>query len=404
MKSIVSLFRLAWRYLWARPLAAVLNLALLTLGLASITLVMVVSDQIEAAFERDLAGIDAVVGAKGSPVQLILSGVFHIDVPPGNVPLAAIRELSQHPQVAQLIPLSMGDSFRGFRIVGTTADYPALYGAQLARGAWWSAPMQATLGASVAAEAGLAPGDRIIGTHGLSKSGHAHGDMPYAVVGVMAPCACVLDRLVLTATESVWQIHEKATITQEDERKALEDEREVTMALVRYRSPLAAVTFPRYVNASTEMQAASPAIEMTRLARMISVGVDVLRGFGLVLLVSAGLGVFMALWNAVRERRADLGLMRMLGAPPMRVAGLVMVEALCLGMLATLAGLLLGHAMAGGVGAMLEADRSLVVNAWHWSAREWLVPLAAGATAVFAAAIPAWSAFRADVAQVMRGN
>jgi putative ABC transport system permease protein len=111
---------LSWRYLWSRPLAAGLNLLLMTLGLASITFVLLASHQLDRAFERDLAGIDVVVGAKGSPMQLILAGVFHIDVPPGNIPLADVQALAKHPQVAQLIPLSLGDSFRGFRIVGTT--------------------------------------------------------------------------------------------------------------------------------------------------------------------------------------------------------------------------------------------------------------------------------------------
>ena len=133
MKTIL----LSWRYLWSRPLAASLNLLLLTLGLASITFVLLVSQQITRAFERDLAGIDVVVGAKGSPMQLILSGVFHIDAPTGNIPLAAVKELAANPQVARLIPISLGDNFRGFRIVGTSFDYPKLYGATLADGALW---------------------------------------------------------------------------------------------------------------------------------------------------------------------------------------------------------------------------------------------------------------------------
>ena len=142
MKNIVNLWGLSFRYLWSRPLAAALNLLLLTLGLGSMTFMLLVSTQIDHAFERDLAGIDAVVGAKGSPMQLILSGVFHIDVPPGNVPLAEVQALAQNPQVAQVIPLSLGDSFRSFRIVGTTSDYVQHYQAQFAQGALWAQPMQ----------------------------------------------------------------------------------------------------------------------------------------------------------------------------------------------------------------------------------------------------------------------
>jgi hypothetical protein len=129
MKTIAQLARLSWRYLWSRPLATALNLLLLTLGLAAITLVLLVATQIDRAFERDLRGIDLVVGAKGSPLQLILAGVFHIDVPTGNIPLHEVQRLQAHPMVEQVIPLSLGDSYLGHRIVGTEPAYVAHYAA-----------------------------------------------------------------------------------------------------------------------------------------------------------------------------------------------------------------------------------------------------------------------------------
>lgn len=322
MKNIVKLARLSWRYLWSRPLAAVLNLLVLTLGLAAITLVLLVATQLEKAFERDLDGIDLVVGAKGSPLQLILAGVFHIDVPTGNIPLQEVQALQKNPLVAQVIPLSLGDSYQGFRIVGTTPDYVTHYGAKLAQGALWQQPMDAVLGANVArsivaASHGDAPlaGATFVGSHGLGAGGHAHGDHPYRVSGVLAPCGCVLDRLILTSTESIWMVHETATATEPEDLEILKEEREVTVALVRYRTPMAAITLPRQINADTAMQAAAPAIEVTRLLRLLGVGADVLRAFGGVLLAVAALSVFIALWNAVRERRADLAMLRMLGAP-----------------------------------------------------------------------------------------
>ncbi|MDP3411727.1 MAG: ABC transporter permease, partial [Polaromonas sp.] len=255
MKTIA----LAWRFLWSRPLSAGLNLLLLSLGLASLSFVLLASHQIDKAFERDLAGIDVVVGAKGSPMQLILSGVFHIDAPTGNVPLAAVKQLEQHPQVAQLIPISLGDSYRGFRIVGSSPDYLSHYSVAYAQGSIWSAPMQAVLGAQVAAQTGLKVGDRFAGSHGLAGGGESHSQTPYVVSGVLAPGGSVLDRLVLTALDSVWQVHEDDSALDAEDRKLLEEEREVTLALIRYRTPLAAVTFPRFVNTTTEMQAAAPA-------------------------------------------------------------------------------------------------------------------------------------------------
>ena len=397
----MKLLALAFRYLWARPLAALLNLLLLTLGLASITFVVLVSDQVTRSFQRDLAGIDLVVGAKGSPMQLILSGVFHIDVPPGNIALADAQALAARPQVAQLIPLSLGDSFRGFRIVGTTPEYIAHYKMQVAQGQPWTKSMEAVAGAQVAQKAGLKAGDTFIGTHGLGAKGHEHGDTPYRVTGVLAPCGCVVDRLILTASESVWQVHEKTMATDAEDRKALEANREVTMALVRYRSPLAAASFPRYVNNETDMQAASPAIEVTRLLRMLGVGTEVLQGVGGVLLLTAALSVFIALWTAVRERRADLAMLRMLGASPAKVSALLMAEAFWLAALASMLGLAAGHALAALVGSVLQAQQSLPLTGWLWVPAEAWIPVAALGTAMVAALIPALSAYRVDVARLL---
>ena len=175
--------------------------------------------------------------------------------------------------MAKLIPLSLGDAFRGYRIVGTTADYPAHYRMTLAQGQAWAQPMEAVLGAQVAQGTGIKPGDSFIGSHGLGAGGHDHGNDPYRVTGVLAPCGCVVDRLILTATESVWQVHEKTMAADEEDRKALQAEREVTIALITYKSPLAAASFPRWVNSATEMQAAAPAVEVSRLLRMVGVGI-----------------------------------------------------------------------------------------------------------------------------------
>lgn len=394
--------RLSWTYLWSRPLGTVLNLALLSIGLASVTLVLLVSRQVDQAFERDLAGIDAVVGAKGSPMQLILSGVFHIDVPPGNIPLEAVNTLRAHPQVAQVIPISLGDSWQGWRIVGTEPTYLGHYQARFAQGGAWAQSMDAVLGHQVAQATGLALGGQFLGSHGLAPGGHEHGDFPYTVTGVLQPCACVLDRLILTPTESVWQVHEKATALDEADAQALAEEREITLALVRYSTPLAAVTFPRYINSATNWQAAAPAQEISRLLRLVGVGTDVLRGFGVVLLLSAALSVFIGLWNAVRERRADLAMLRMLGAPPQRLAWLLVCEALWLAALACVLGLALGHGLTAALGAWLQADRSLAISGWVLLPEQTLVVLAAGLVALGAALLPAWAAYRLDVSRLLQ--
>jgi putative ABC transport system permease protein len=214
----------------------------------------------------------------------------------------------------------------------------------------------------------------------------------------------VVDRLVLTATESVWEVHEQHRPNEKDhEAHEAEEEarREVTVALITYKSPLAAVTFPRYVNASTNLQAAAPAVEVSRLLRMLGVGSEVLRGIGAVLLLTAALGVFVALWNAVRERREDLAMLRMLGASPAKVASLLLCEALWLAVLASVLGLAAGHALTAFVGYLLEAQRSLPVTGRIWVPAEAWIPVAAIGVATLAALIPTVSAYRVDVAQLL---
>ena len=396
--------RWAWQFLWSRPLAAALNLLLLSLGLASITLVLLVNHQIQQAFARDLAGIDVVVGAKGSPLQLILSGVFQIDTPTGNVPLAEVQALQANPQVAKLIPISMGDSFKGYRIIGTTPDYVSHYAGVMASGALWQAPMQAVLGAKVARDTGLRVGDSFAGSHGLGGGGHAHGQTPYTVTGVLAPGGSVMDRLILTPTESVWRVHEKDTALDVQDQKILEEEREVTLALIQYRSPLAAVTFPRFINTTTDMQAAAPAVEISRLLGLIGIGADVLRAFAGVLLLTAGVSVFIALWSAVRERRADLALLRMLGAAPRQLAALLWCEAVWLALLATLLGLAMGQGVAALVAVALDVDKSLSLSALSWPPALMVVPALALAVAAASALLPTWEAYRVSVLELLQSR
>ena len=397
----MNLFSLSWRYAWAKPLSGAINVLMLALGLGSLAVILMAQQRVQQALERDVAGIDVVVGAKGSPLQLILAGVYHLDVPPGNIALADVEALRRHPQVAQLIPISLGDNVNGFRIVGTTPDYPALYGGTLASGQWWQAPMQAVLGAEVAKTTGLRVGDRFAGLHGLGAGGHAHGDHPYVVSGVMAASQSVLDRLVLTGTESVWAVHETDMATGAEDLAALQAEREITLALIRYSTPLAAVTFPRHVNAATPMQAAAPAYELSRLLRMLGAGADVLRALGVALVGVAALSVFMALWQAVRERRADLAMLRMLGAGPGKLAGLLLAEALWLAALACVLGLALAQGLMAGLPLLMPAESAGLVVTASWPPELLAVPALALVVALAAAALPAWGAYRVDVAQLL---
>jgi len=171
--------------------------------------------------------------------------------------------------------------------------------------------------------------------------------------------------------------------------------------LVQYASPLAAATLPRAVNAGPTLQAASPAYESARLFRMLGVGVEVLRAFGLVLVIAAGLSVFIALTNALEERRYDLAVMRMLGASRVKLMGLLLIEAIALSAAGAVLGLALGHVLMEVLGAALRAAQQVPVTGWTWAPAElWLMVLALG-VGILAALLPAWRASRAEVAPVL---
>jgi putative ABC transport system permease protein len=400
----VNLARLGLAYIRAKPLNTALNLVLLALGVGTIALVLVATRQVEERMGRDARGIDLVAGAKGSPMQLILAAVFHLDAPAGNIPLAAARELARNRAIKKTIPLALGDSFRGFRIVGTTHDYVAHYGGELAAGRLWREPMEAVLGAETARAAGLAVGGEFLGNHGIAEGGEEHGETPYKVVGVLKTTGMVLDRLVLSSIESVWFVHVHPG-KHEDPKEVLaalrEDEQEITALLIQYASPIAAATLPRAVNATANLQAASPAYESARLFRMLGVGIEVLHGFALVLVAAAGLSIFIALYNAMEERRYDLAIMRMLGATPGRLMRLVLLEALVLALAGAALGLVLGHLAAEAVGRMLAAEQQGAITGATWLASEvWLVALAAGVGLV-AGLVPAWRAYRTDIAATL---
>lgn len=397
----MNLATVSLAYLRARPLNTGLNILLLTLGVATIALLLLATQQIEDRLQRDARGIDLVIGAKGSPMQIILSSIYHLDVPTGNISYKQAREIAQHRAVKSVIPLALGDSYRGLRIVGTNHDYLGHYGARLAAGRLWEKPLEVVLGAEAAARTGHAVGAQFAGAHGLGEGGEAHDEHKYEVVGVLAPSGSVLDRLVITSVESVWAVHaghhDIHDITDIASRMS-DDEKEYTALLVQYASPLAAAILPRYVNNNSDMQAASPAYETARLFSIIGVGVDVLRGFALVLILSAALSVFIALYNALNERRYDLAIMRTLGASPATLMRLMLFEGLLLAALGGALGIVLGHALAEVLGWVLREAQQIEITGWAWVNAEWgLIALALG-VGVAASLLPAWRAYRTDIA------
>jgi len=394
----MNLARLALRDLRARPAQPLLAMLLTALAVALLAALLSFVDQFDKRMVRDAAGIDLVVGAKGSPLQLVLSGVYHLDVPPGNILLAEAEALRKNRLVADVIPLALGDNYRGHRIVGAGHAYMDLYGGQLAAGRRYDEPMEAVLGSDAAKSTGLGVGARFAGTHGLGEGGHEHEEDTYEVTGVLAPTGTVLDRLILTPVESVWWLHAGHA---EDDAEFEQARREVTVALVRYASPTAMVLLPRRINAETSLQAASPAFEMARLMTLLGTGRDALAALAGVLLLAAGAALVAGLMAALSARRYELAVMRMLGASRGVLFAGVLIEAALIGLSGALAGLLLGHGFLAALGTWLSVAGQPVVLPWHFAPLEfWLPPLALAA-ALLAGLWPAWQAARSDVAAVL---
>ena len=305
-----------------------LHVLTLALGAAVVTSLLLIDRAIAHRFERDLAGIDLVVGAKGSALQIVLAAVMQMDAPTGNIPLREAERFSQHPLVRSAVPISMGDSVLGSRIIGTTAQYADLYGASLAQGTWWTEPMQVVLGAEAAQRLQFGIGARFAGQHGLS-GGEAHEDRRFVVVGILKPTGSTIDRLVLTDLASVWEVHahdDSASSGAED------DIRQVTALLIKYRSAMGAITLPGLVSRTADLQPAVPAIEVARLVNLLGMGTELLRWIGLALLALASGSFLAALMSAVSRRRRALALLRALGSSPRLLWGLMAAEGALLGL------------------------------------------------------------------------
>jgi putative ABC transport system permease protein len=388
----MNLCKLVAAFILRRPLTWSFHLLTLSLGVAMVIALAALNTGLSNRFTRDLAGVDLVVGAKGSPLQLILSSVFQLDAPTGNIPLATPERLSKNMVVKQVVPLALGDNVGGHRLVGTTPRYAALYGAKLSAGRWWTGPMQAVLGAETARDLKLTVGATFFSAHGLS-GGPAHRATPYRVVGVLAPTGAVVDRVAMTDVASVWRAH--ATETDPEAPK------QITAVLVSYRSAMGAVMLPPMIAAQPDLQAASPAVEAARLTKLLGVGADLLQALGIGVLALAGLGFFVALFAAVSERRRELVLLRVLGAGRSLLFGVVALEALTLGLTGGVIGLALGRAAAAFTAARAVASGGPALILPPVGAAEALALAGAAAISLLAALGPAAMAYRIRIASTV---
>lgn len=322
----------------SKPLNASLSVVLMALSVALISLSFQLKKVFSEKIENSTAGIDMVVGAKGSPLQLILASVLHVDNPTGNINYAEAQKLSRNPLVKQTIPLSYGDNYKGYRIIGTTEAYQELYNATLASGSNFTKSHQVVVGANVAKNLSLQLEDELISSHGLVDNDvNAHHDHALKVVGIFKPTNTVLDNVIVTSIETIWHVHEH----EGEENHEEEEEKEITSLLVQFRNPMAMVQLPRMINQQTNMQAALTNYELERLFNFTGIGVQVITLIAIAILIISIFSIFISLYRIVKERRYELALMRVYGATATQLVLVVLIEGLLLGVIGYVVGIIL---------------------------------------------------------------
>ena len=419
----MSIYPLALRNLLYRPWTTALSLILAALGAGLISLILLLNWQLEQQFDRNLAGIDLVIGAKGSPLQLMMSSMYHISSPTGNVPLDGVKPFlnPEHPYIELGVPLSLGDSYQGRRIVGTRPNFLRLYGAEVGEGKMWSEVMDVVAGATAARELGLHLGDTFHSSHGLIEDDDlTHRDAPeFRITGILAPTGTVADLILLTPTESLWAVHatheQEAGESEEHEHQEVHydvtaplaryADESITSVLVRFRgNSVTALNMQRSINENTEMQAVTPSIQLAELYATVGQGEAVLRQLGYVVVGVSILSIFIGLYSSLDRRRGELALLRSLGAGPPKLFGLLLLEGTITAVAGAILGLLVSH-----FGMLLIAR--YFSDAYRYDFRAlvflpeegWLL-LGALVVGGIAAAVPALRAANTDVHRTLSGN
>lgn len=425
----MNIIQFNFKQIKSRPLSSVLNIILFATGVTIISLVFLLKDSFENPMDKNAGGIDLVVGAKGSPLQLILSGIYHVDYPTGNIDYNEAIELSKNPLIKQAIPLALGDNFNGFRIVGTNKAYPTIYNGQIQAGSLWLKDFEATIGSKVASKTGLAIGRQFAGVHGLSaESDDVHESTPYTVTGIFKETGTVLDQLILTNIESVWKIHDSHEhhhehseaekdhdhttdgghehdadsdhSQKEHEHEEGEHPKEITSLLIRYQSPMGAITLPRLINKSTNMQAASPVQEINRLYSLLGVGIEALTYIsGFIILISA-LSILISLLNSLKERKYELALIRVMGGSRFRLFAIVILEGISFAVIGYIVGFVTSRL------AMFFLS-SYTDNNFNYTFQQWVTPIdlllliASLIIGMVAATIPAIKAMKTNISKTL---
>lgn len=414
--------KIAWKNILFKPLNTILSIVLLTASVAIISLLILLQEQFENKFSKNIEGVDLVLGAQGSPLQLILSSVYQMDAPTGNINYKEAQIWMRHPYVKKAIPLAFGDNYQGYKILGTTEDYIQKYNGKLESGMTFHDNFDVVLGSAVAEKMKLKPGDEFYSSHGDSKEGEVHKDFAFKVKGVLLPTGKVMDNLILTTIESVWAVHdhheEEEAVNASDEvgnnehhqdhehhheeQMVPEEDREITAVLLQLRNKMAFVLWPRLIPQNTKMQAASPAIEINRLFTLFGFGLDALQYLAYGIMLISGISIFIALYNTLKERKYEFALLRVSGASRSQLLKLVLFESILLCVVGFIFGTILGRIALWLISSSTEEEYKMSFNpfAFVWE-KEGILFLVTIFVGIIAALIPAVKAYQLNISKTL---
>lgn len=328
----MNIWKISIKNLKSKPLYTFLSVLILSLSTALLLGVQQLKTSFEHQIKNNLAGIDLVVGAKGSPLQLVLASVLHLDNPTGNIQYEKAKKIGKNPMVKFAVPISYGDNYKGYRIVGTTPQFLSLYKAELQKGHFVEKTMQVVLGNSVAKKLNLNIGDTFLSSHGLAENDlHIHNE-PLTVVGILKPTQKVIDRLIITNLKSVWNVHHH------EHEHQCSHHQEITSLLLTFKNPRALLTLPRTINKQTNMQSALPKYELEKLYKYTGTGLNIIAFVAYLILVISGITIFISLYKMVKEHAFDLALLRTYGASNFQLIKMVGYEGLIIVITAFLIG------------------------------------------------------------------
>lgn len=400
----MNAFTLASASIKNRGFHSALCILAMASGVALLMAVFLLSSAVQDGLARNAKGIDVLAGAKGSPIQLVLSSIYHSDIPNGNIDIKDFEQLKQNPQVRQAIPLAMGDSYKGWRIVGTVPEYLEHFDARFSEGRAFDKPFEAVAGAST----GLKIGDEFAALHGFAANGDdVHDFHLYKIVGVLKASGTVIDRLITTPYKSVQELHSHPHEHDHDSAEEKELAHQITAVLIKVKSPVSVLNLPREINKSSSLMAVSPSYQMAKLSQSLGMGKDVLVAVSAGIILLSTLMLLSVLTGSLSLRKYDMAILRVMGAPRKMLLLTLMAEGGFLALAGSLIGIVSGHLVAAGIASSLGSLQGVVLipHLLLPGMLDTAVLIFGTLAGIIAAAVPAVAAKNTNIALILsKGN